>query len=1148
MRMLTLQLRSLTFHRRMHLSVGLAVATASAVITGALVVGDSMRGSMRDAALRRLGPVHAVITSPRFFPADLADRLLAYPDVAELALEIAPIILMPGAATHAEKQTRAGDVTVVGGDERLWRWFGDEGPGSLLGPRRTTLNDALATELRALPGEDVLLRMGRPTAISTETLLGRRDRSTAALRVTATPPVSAGGMGGFSLNLRQTTSRNAFVSLSDLQSALDQPGRANALLIAVQEIAPRATPGGAIEAALKAALRSVASLGDYGLTLRRDVGRGYDSLEADSILIDPVVETNVVGMGKANGQGPALILSYLANKLTVDPSREESRLVPYSTVVGVSEGDGVWDELRDLNDEPIAFPPPDGIVLNDWTARELAARIGDRVTIEYYVSQPGGALRTDTHAFLVADIARLDGVAADPGFVPPYPGVTDTENLADWDAPFPMDLSLVQTEDELYWKDHRTTPKAFLRLDDAQRLWATSEPQFGRLTSIRFPLEKNAANPTSVEQDIGVGLLARIDPSSVGLSVSPIRASAIAAATGSTDFGVLFLSFSFFIIGSAALLVALMYRLGVERRVFELGLLSAVGFSPKQTARVLLAEGAITSALGALLGLAAAGGYASLMLGGLRTWWADAVRAPFLTLHVETRSLGIGAGVTVVVAMVSVAFALRGLASIPTRMLLAGTLGDSPGQSRGRARRWGLSGVGAGLAAITLAAAGLAGALPPVAAFFGSGVAALVAGLMGYSRWLRRMSDGLDGNGVARSLPALAIRNASRHPGRALLTVSLIASASFLVVSLEAYRMSPDGAELTRDRNSGAGGFSLWAESATPLPYDLLTEAGRRDMGLSSTTGDAIAQGELAAFRLRPGDHTSCQNLYQSSQPRILGANDQFIDRGGFRFASSLASPEGEAGNPWTLLRRELHDGSIPVIGDEAAVVWQLKSGLNKTFTIADGRGQPVVLRFVALLKGSCLQDELIVHEQAFRRMYPGVSGPSFFLFRPSDGSEAPALESALERELTRFGLDVRRTDERIAGYQAVQNTYLSTFQALGGLGLALGTVGLGAVLFRNVWERRKELGLMTALGFSPGALKRLVLIESVSQLSAGLLVGGGAASLAIVPRLLDEPGSIPIASLVTTFAAITVIAIGACVVAVGRALATPPLSALRSE
>ena len=49
--------------------------------------------------------------------------------------------------------------------------------------------------------------------------------------------------------------------------------------------------------------------------------------------------------------------------------------------------------------------------------------------------------------------------------------------------------------------------------------------------------------------------------------------------------------------------------------------------------------------------------------------------------------------------------------------------------------------------------------------------------------------------------------------------------------------------------------------------------------------------------------------------------------------------------------------------------------------------------------------------------------------------------------------MEVNKTADKLAAYLSVENTYLTTFQALGGLGLVLGSLGLAVVLLRSIWE-----------------------------------------------------------------------------------------------
>ena len=165
-------------------------------------------------------------------------------------------------------------------------------------------------------------------------------------------------------------------------------------------------------------------------------------------------------------------------------------------------------------DSELAPAHDDGITLNDWAARELGARVGDPVTLEYYVWRSDSRLHTETAQFRVERIVPLSGDAADPNFAPDYPGITESRNLRDWDPPFPLDMARIRPADEQYWNRYRTTPKAFIRLARGRELWGT---RFGSLTSIRvFP-----PSPAFAE-----ALRTALDPARAGLTVVPVRAQA----------------------------------------------------------------------------------------------------------------------------------------------------------------------------------------------------------------------------------------------------------------------------------------------------------------------------------------------------------------------------------------------------------------------------------------------------------------------------------------------------------------------------------------------------------------------------------------------------------------------------------------------
>jgi len=1141
-----LQVRSAAYHWRMNLAVALGVAVAGAALTGALLVGDSMRASLRDVALGRLGNVDDALVAPRYFTEELAARLSKGSGTSAYFKQISPVILQTGGATNATSGAHAEDIHIIGIRDDFWKLGKTQFKGvANLPARSAVINQALADELGIADGGDLLIRLGKPADVSTETLLGRRDQTTAALRLPVHAVIPNTDLGAFSIRPQQTATLNVYVPLETLQRTLDKRGRVNAVLVSTGHGEASKTKDDDL---LGHSLHDAVTVKDLGITLRSDQSNGYVALETDTILVAPAVERAAMQTARDLHLTAEPVLSYLANR--IEPAwppagNPNADLVPYSTIVAIREDSPALARMHSTNDGPPPALHSGEIILNDWAAKRTQASPGDSIAVTYFVTGDDGRLATHRHEFKLSGVVALAGPAADPGWVPPYPGITDTENLADWNAPFPIDFSLVHDADEAYWHKYHTAPKAYVSLEDGQQLWAHDGGRLGNLTSIRFYADNTSVEQTS--ESFRAAFLKTVDVKALGLHFDPVRQQAIDASQGSTDFGQLFIGFSFFLIISAAMLVALLFRLGVERRCSEVGLLLAVGYTPRRVSRFLLMEGTLIAAVGALVGLAAAQAYAWLMLAGLRTWWSSAANAPFLKLHVTPLSFGVGYVSTVAVAVGSIAWSMRGLTKQTTRSLLAGEIGDAASRKK-KSPRWPT--VTAAIAGVLAVVCALLPAVSPdsdpAMAFFGSGSLVLIACLAAFTAMLRRTPRHAVVQPGTSAVIKLGTRNAPRNITRSVLTAGLVASATFLIASLQAFRIETS-AKAVEDRSSGVGGFALMAESAVPLPYDLANKDNAEALNLSPQTTAELADAKVISFRLKPGDNSSCLSLYKAKRPRILGAPKEMIDRGGFSFSATLAENDAERANPWLLLDHTFDDGAIPVIGDDSAVLWLLHSGLGKDFIITDEHGRQLHLRFVALLTGSVLRNELIISEPNFKKLFPSRSGPQFFLIDTS-AAGASDLEVALERDLAPFCTDVTSTTTRLNEYLAVQNTYLSTFQTLGGLGLVLGTLGLAAVMLRNVWERRKELALLRAVGFSRGSIGLMVLSENTALLLAGLVSGCLAAAVGVAPTLAHDPGSIGWPALIATLLGVLAFGLGASALALIPALRGRMIDALRSE
>ena len=116
----------------------------------------------------------------------------------------------------------------------------------------------------------------------------------------------------------------------------------------------------------------------------------------------------------------------------------------------------------------------------------------------------------------------------------------------------------------------------------------------------------------------------------------PVRQQGMQAASGTTPFAGLFLGFSFFLMASAVMLIALLFQLGVEQRARMRWARSwQPVFRPAGSSRLYMAEAMLVATAGALLGVGAGIGYGWLMVYGMGTWWVAATVTPFLQLHVS---------------------------------------------------------------------------------------------------------------------------------------------------------------------------------------------------------------------------------------------------------------------------------------------------------------------------------------------------------------------------------------------------------------------------------------------------------------------------------------------------------------------------------
>jgi ABC-type antimicrobial peptide transport system permease subunit len=1174
---------SLRHHWRIHIAVALGVAAATAVLTGALIIGDSVRGSLRHLVLDRLGKIDELLLLDRFFRQEMAADLAANEDFKKHYTAARPAILFPAATVQtesAEGKRLAAGVLVVGSAPEFWDLEeAKQRPKNAPKNNEIIVNAPLAEELNVKVGDTLVVRFGRADQVPADSPLGRRGGQIASLaELKLIEIIPAAGLGRFGLQPSQVSPRNAYVSLAAVQEALDVPERVNTIFVGSVDSGVVAPYSKDLDPA--AWLRP--RLTDYGLALKHvkrtfdDAERAetifdYYSLSSERLLIDPAAER--VAEKALAGTNAQPLLTYLANNIAKVTSQGSSLKrqaspvgIPYSTITAIDPASG--GPLVGADGKPLAKLADDEIVLTSWAAEDQQAKVGDRIRVTYFEPETThGEEREASAEFTVKAIVPLTEpksgftrrgpavydkrptAANDPDLTPEVKGITDQASIAGWDPPFPFDQKRVRPQDDEYWENHRTTPKAYISLATGRKLWGS---RFGDITSFRIPVAEGVTAEV-IEQKF----LDEVKRSGerLGFDFQPIKQQGLKAASGTTPFDVLFLLLSMFIIGAALMLVWLLFRLGVEQRADEIGLLLALGWSRPKVRQLFTLEGGMVAAIGAGWGVGLGVGYAWLMLVALRTWWIGAIATPFLTLYVTPLSLAVGFVAGLAVCVATIWFSLGRVKKAVVRGLLSGEIRSSTEYSvlstknnapRASAFRTSLAVV------LFFAAVGLAfsasqlGGEAQAGCFLGAGASLLTSLLLVVDLQLRsagRRSTLLGGAALGK----LAFRNASRNTGRSVATIALMASASFLIVAVSAFRMSPT--------DQGVGGFDLLAESSQPIYENLDSANGRKEL-LADKAGE-LAGTTVLSLRLKPGDDASCRNLYQPSQPRVLGVTPQMVNYfdelklpARFDWSASAANTKDERANPWRLLSAVTPaDQPLPVVLDQNTAMYSLRlyGGVGQTFEVRYSGGAAVKFRVVGLLSNSVLQGNLLISEADFKRLFPQISGYRFFLIK-SPAGKARQVADVLEDRLSDEGFDTVDARARLSDLLAVQNTYISTFQSLGALGLVLGTFGLAAVQLRSVFERRKELALMRAAGFRSRRLGEMVLLENLVLLISGLAIGAIAALIAVFPQMLLGAARAPLADLTVMLGVVLIVGVATGLIAVRATLRAPLVGALRGE
>lgn len=1078
MNILRLSYKGFIYNWRLSFCLLLGTLLASSILTGSLLVGDSVKKTLKSNAFERIGKIHTALScGDRFITDDYVETLSqTFNDST-----ISGILKFPGTLSTPDKTKRSNSISINGVDSQFWKFFENQ----FVKNDYIAINETLAKQKNLNIGDRVIIKYELPGHVSKDAPLSGDTEKIGSISGKITDIIKSNQGGQFNILAEQKSTLNVFVPLNYLQEESDKVGKCNLLLTSKLDN-------------FNAAINSHWTIDDLELNFR-DTHEGFTELISQRVFISEVIEDTVRKIHKESEP----IISYLVNDI-----KHKGYGVPYSVGTGIGK---IGSRLLG-----VTTPLEDEIILNNWLADKtenggIDVKIGDVVNLTYYAVTDSREFKiigdglneqkendpNDILTFKVKDFIDKENEVLTKKWVPDFPGLETATTLASWESGMPLDTKKIRDSDELYWEKYRSTPKVFINSNYARMIWGN---RFGKCTSILI-------NDSNFDQSkFTQSLRSNIELTDLGMNKFNVFDNAVTSYENSLDFGSLFASLSGFLILSSFLICFVLSTFAVESKSVQLGALRSFGFTIKKIRAILTIELLLPLFIGAFLGLLGGTFYTKMALIGFSSIWSDAAVGVDFVYGYEFSSFVIAFTSIVFFSYIVTRIAINKTTKITPKNLLNSSAEDNNIEPNFKSpvTQFILVIVCFAIGLILIYSSKFLQGEKLAGAFFGSGFLILLGFIITFSIYLKK-SNKLN---VTPSLNLFKIgsTNASRKRGRSLSIISTVSLGIFLVLSVNAFRL---GDEPTDSNVSGTGGFEFYATSTLPI-YENLNDPKVRDkFGLED-----YSLNDLKFYPLRTlanSEEASCQNLSHANNPRILGVNPSDLsERNSFRFSSTHNQLEKNTDSPWSLLESKFSENLIPAIGDKASVMWAMKKNIGDTVPIIDGNGNEQLLLLVGLIENSILQGSLAISEDHFLRLYPNSGGFNTFLIESTFKNETEIAED-LTKALELRGFDLINSNLRLQQYSNVQNTYISIFSVLGGLGVLVGTLGVGIIIVRGVFERQKELSVMRAIGFNKSKVKKIVLYEHLFLVSIGSIIGIVSALITISPSSLSASQHIPI-------------------------------------
>ncbi|MEI7597557.1 MAG: ABC transporter permease [Bacteroidota bacterium] len=1052
-------LKSIFYYKKQHLAVLFGVIITTAVLTGALIIGDSVRYSLSQIVESRLGKIQfALLTNDRFVRAKLAKEISE-----KLEINSAAALLLEGTSSNPENEKRINKTQVIGIDSDFWQISDIKMPE--LSNEEAIVSSNIAEKLSLKINDEIVLRIEKLSVIPLNSPFSTEEVPSISFRLKIKAIADDNKLGRFSLKSNQIAPFNIFVSRELLSSKLDITGMTNALLFASDENTKINNK------ILDSILPKTWQLKDAGIELNKLDNKGNYELSSDRIFFDKQISTSII----ENKKTAKTILSYLVNSI-----RLNEKTTPYSFVTAVSDN-YIGKQIKENE-----------IIINDWLSEDLNARAGDTLSLSYFVIDSLRKLKKDSSRFIVKSVMPTKDSLINRTLMPKFPGFASAISCVEWNTNLPINLKNIREKDEKYWNNFRGTPKAVISIAAGKKLWQNN---FGDFTSIRF--NGSAFDSRSNKNNLENEILKNIKPNELNFSFVDVKASGKNAAKSGVDFGELFLSLSFFVILAGIILTVMLHVLSLESRKSEVGTLISMGFSRKNIIKLKISESVIIILSGCIFGVLAGIIYNYLLLAAINSVWNDIVRTPMMHISIKPITLLIGFISGFIISLISIYIvSIRNL-----KNTAIGLINDSKQAIQNKKSKSNRASIILILLCFS-ASLGLVAFLffksleTNASLFLFSGGIFMIACLIMSNRFIGSLYKA---NPNYYSLAKLAFKNTSRNKNRSLTIIILLALGVFVVIITGANRKTFYGLE--NDNSSGTGGYSFWAETSIPITSDLNSALGKEKLGISNDS--LMANADFIQFLTLKGDDASCLNLNQVKKPSIIGVNPNiFNNRKSFSF-ETLKNGVDKL-NPWLELNKIYGENIIPAYADQTVITWGIMKKVGDTLAYLNENGKKIYLVLAGGLDASIFQGNILISDNNFSKNFPSNNGSKLMLIDiPTENQKY--FSEQFNTSLKDYGIEISNTSERLSQFNSITNTYLSVFMILGGLGLIIGTIGIGIILYRNMIDRKQEIAMLKALGFSKQKIFKLIFLENLFLVFIGISIGLVSSLIGILPTVISK-------------------------------------------